>query len=665
MSNSLTRRASLGVLAGAAAGTGAALPAGRVAAANLDPRHVVSHRRRLFTRDPARGVALLLEDGREGVFQWQEGDFTEAVNADPCQAIHVAPSGDPAGAQGVWKRAVDGGVHLAWFGAKFDVERSPSIADATDDSDAWEAALAYLGFIGGGTLHLPHGASKVTREIVISHDGIRIVGTGTRKVYPGRFRPGIRCPSTLVPVHDGRNAIRFVVAKAGGGAFCAENFNLATLEEGAWPEAGFGWEAESAFPYGYTFRRIGIHGFGSAFDSYKGEGLEHAVGAVLIDDCVINRNRWIARSLDKTQFNGFRFTNNKAGQNGYLPKQGGIAISGHDVAIENNILEGTRDAVFVYGAYRDVSVKGNYFEANVGSACVQLRDVLGPYSVGPNNYGLLNYDLIDHKVLLKFCGPGMCIDPYWSYVTHKLPASLTGGTEASKLKNAVDSAEYGFCRMDRMDGANWSIRPPMLSSAVAQDEQGEPVERDINPQTGCAMPVRAFCTSDQTYVKHHFAIAGEIDDWATVSWLFKRQHDNGPLTDPYVSVRVNGETSGGSRDYATFGFSKAWRNGEWCLMTLAIRLEARMSSMQLLFHPHGVKAGAGRVTRYFAPSVYTVADVNDIVPFIDNRQACSVKAPPATGEWMTGDIFYNAAPTLGSTMFVCMQGGSPGVWVAS
>lgn len=664
MNYDLTRRASLGALAGLAAGAGAALPAGVAAAADFDP-HYIADRSRLSDRDPAQGAVLLLEEGREGVFQWQAGDFTEAVIADPRQAIHVAGPGDPAGAQGVWKRITDGSVHLAWFGAKFDVERSSSIADATDDSDAWEAALAYLDFIGGGTLHLPHGASKVTREIVIPYDAIRIVGTGTRKVYPGRFTPGTRCPSTLVPVHNGRNAFRFIVARAGGGAFCAEGFNLATLEDGERPEAAFGWEAEAAFPYGYTFRRLAIHGFGSAFDSYKGAGAEYAVGAVLIDDCVINRNRWIVRSLDKTQFNGFRFTNNKAGQNGYLPGQGGIAISGHDITIENNILEATRDAVLVFGAYRDISVKGNYFEANVGSACVQLRDISGPYLVGPNNYGLMNYEDLDHNVLLKFCGLGMCIDPYWPYVVHKLPGPLTGGRAVSMLKNAVDSSEYGFCRMDRLDGANWSMRPAMLASSVAQIRQGQPVERETNPQTGLAMPVLPFSTSGKTYAEHRVAIAGEAGEWAVASWLFKRQPDGGPVADPYLSMRVNGEISAGSRDYVPYGFSRAWRDGEWCLMTAAIRLQARMSSLQLLLHPHGVEAEEGRATRYLAPSAYTVADINDIVPFIDNRQACSVTAPPVAGEWLAGDILDNAAPVAGVTRFVCTQGGAPGVWVTS
>lgn len=620
----------------------------------------IAHRTSLFDWNRAHGPVLLLEPGHEGIFHWTRGDFTEALRADPQQAIYVASSEDPHGKEGVWKRAVETDIHLSWFGAKCDVQQYSSIAESTDDTEAWKAALDYLGFIGGGTLHLPHGASKVTREITIRHDAIRIVGSGTRKVYPGPFKPGTNCPSTLVPVHNERNAIRFISTTATGGAFCAENFSIATLERGDRPEAAFGWEVQNAFLYGFTFRQIAIHGFSSAFDCYKGEGKEYAVGAVLIDDCVINRNQWIVRSLDKAQFNGFRFTNNKAGQNGYLPREGGIAISGQSVTIENNILEATRDAVFVRGAYSDVSVKGNYFEANVGNACVHLRDILGPYSVGPNNYSLLNDQSIDHKVLLTFCGLGSCIDPYWPFVTHKLPSPLIG-SNVSALKNAVDSAKYGYCRMDRLDGTSWSVPPPMLSSATTTRHT---VKREINPQTGFSMPVREFRSSDISYADHRFTIAGEPGEWAVVSWLFKRRLDGGPPADPYVSIRVNGGVSGGSRDYVAFGFSKSWRDGEWCLMTLAIRLQTRMSSMQLLLHPHGVKAPAGRVTCYLEPSVYTVADVNDILPFIDNRLASSVKAPPTNGEWMTGDVLYNATPAPGATFFVCTEGGSPGTWIA-
>ncbi|MCA0978737.1 hypothetical protein LCM19_10210 [Qipengyuania flava] len=623
----------------------------------------LEHRDQLVSRKPQRGSVLLLEDGREGIFHWHGGDFTEALKADPRQGVFVASSDDPLAARGVWKRAVDTGIRLQWFGAKFDVEQSRSIADATDDTDAWEAALAYLGFTGGGALYLPHGASKVTREIVIPYNSIRIIGSGTRKVYPGKFKPGTKCPSTLVPVHDGRAAFRFLAQKNGDGAFFAENFNLSTLEEGKHPECAFGWDVQAAFFYGYTFSRIGIHGFHSAFDSYKGEGEEYAVGAVVIDDCVINRNRWIVRSLNKTQFNGFRFTNNKAGQNGYLPDQGGIAISGHDVAIENNILEATRDPIFVFGAYRDVSVRGNYFEANVGKACVHLRDIIGPYFVGPNNYGGLDYHNVHHKVLLTFCGLGRCIDPYWPYVTHKLGPSLTGGEAASLLKNSVETGEYGFCRMDQPDGMSWAVRPSMLASASAAGRAAEAIVRETNPHTGVAMPVHSFSTSSRTYIERRAVLPGQTGEWVATSWLFKRIPDNGPPTDIYASMRVDGVISNGSRDYVTYGFSKAWRDGEWCLMTLAIRLQAGMSWIQLLFHPHGVKAGQGRATYHLNPTVYTIADVNDIRPYFDHRQACTVPAPPSTGAWLTGDALSNAAPKEGATKFICTQQGTPGTWV--
>ena len=659
MDDGITRRASLSALA---AGGGFALVADKGSdwAGN---QRCLEHRSQFLVGKPLKGSVLLLEEGREGIFRWHPGDFTDVVKADPRQGVYVAPSDEPSGAQGVWKRTIDSGIHLKWFGAKFDVEQSRSIASATDDTGAWEAALAYLDFTGGGTLHLPHGASKVTQEIVIPHNSIRIIGSGTRKVYPGGFRPGTKCPSTLVPVHSGRAAIRFNVKHSGNGTFCAENFNLATLEKGQKPECAFGWEVQQAFFYGYTFSRIGIHGFHSAFDSFKGKGKENAVGAVVIDNCVINRNRWIARSLDKTQFNAFRFINNKAGQNGYHQGEGGIAISGHDVAIENNIMEGTRDPIFVFGAYRDIIIRGNYFEANVGSACVHLRDILGPYFIGPNNYGTLDYNVIEHKVLLTFCGLGKCIDPYWPYVTHKVGPSLTGGEAASLLKNSVETSEYGFCRMDQPDGINWAVRPPMLTSASTAGRAAEAVARETNPQTGVAMPVHSFSTSSRTYIERRAVLSGQKGEWVVASWLFKRVPDNGPPADIYASMRVDGVISNGSRDYVTYGFSKAWRDGEWCLMTLAIRLLARMSWMQLLFHPHGVKAEPRRSTHHLNPTVYTVADVNDIRPFFDHRQACTVPAPPSTGTWLTGDALSNAAPKEGATKFICTQKGTPGNWV--
>lgn len=602
-----TRRASLGMVVGAATGANVSKPAHALHAASERGAGVlqVAGREDLSRVDRRQEIAFLIERGREGFFRWESGNFVEAIENDREQAIHVPQHDDPTGADGVWKRVVEDGVRLAWFGAKFDVGRVNAIDRASDDSSAWEAALIYLNYIGGGTLYLPQGASKVTRELTIGYDAIRIVGTGTRKVYPGKFSVGKMGPSTLVPVHKGRSAFRFIAPRPGSGSFCAENFNLATLEDRNRPEAAFCWETHRAFLYGFTFRRIGVHGFTSAFDSYKGEGAENAVGAVLIEDCVINRNQWIVRTLNGTQLNGFRFVSNKAGQNGYQPGEGGIAISGHDITIEGNILEGMRDPVTIQGSYRDVQVRGNYFEANVGTACIQLRDILGPYSVGPNNYGMLNYENIDHKVLLKFCGLGECLDPYWPYVVHKLPAPLMGSVPACSLKNRVRSNEYGFCRLDRLNNPIEAafadatrIWPDSASSADRNRKRGDSVQ--------------IYHTSGVGWAAHQYTIEGAAGEWAVMSWLFQRQPDQFSPANPYVSIKVNNGDSGGSRDYVAYGFTQAWRDGEWCLMTAAIRLEVAMSALQILLYPHGMNPNKGRTTRYTIPLVYTVSDISDV-----------------------------------------------------
>lgn len=57
-------------------------------------------------------------DGGEGLFVWLSGDQSSNVAADPQQGIWVAPTGDPTGATGAWKREhVYGVLNLRHFGA--------------------------------------------------------------------------------------------------------------------------------------------------------------------------------------------------------------------------------------------------------------------------------------------------------------------------------------------------------------------------------------------------------------------------------------------------------------------------------------------------------------------------------------------------------------------
>lgn len=555
-------------------------------------------------------------------------------------------------------------VFIVEFGAAFDVSTAANIGAATDDTAAWQAALAYLVTVGGGTLVLPPGASKTTAVIDIPVSvPIRITGSGMRKVYPGVFTVGTECPSTVVPYHTGQSAFRFLASSDGQGGFCGENFNVATLEDATQPNSCFGFETQGAFLYGFTFRQIGIHGFkksgsGYPFELYFSGGSERAVGAVVINNCTINRNNWIVKTQSTCQFNGFYFTNNKAGQNGFTTGLGGLDISGHNIVIENNILESNRDAVKLSGAYQSVIVKNNYFEANVGTACIQISDALS-YEVGPNNYHLVTTTV---KVLLSFTGMGICLDAFWAQGPNKPNVPLIG-TQAQNNRNTsipTDPAitdNLGFYQFDGPGGLDVFQKPDLLASVTTRVSS---IVRDQNPFSGEPMPMQEYTTTGTGIVSMTQTIAGSSGEWVVASILFKRTPDGGTAgQNPFLTLNVNNTAGSGTRDMPGFNWHRYWRDGEFCLLTGAIHLNTAMTSLGVYFYPHGVSPTAGRVTRYLRPFVYTVSDINKARPALDHFTMQSVTAAPTTGTWVTGDMLIRSA----GGFYCCTAGGSPGTWL--
>lgn len=551
-------------------------------------------------------------------------------------------------------------------GAPANVKDFGAVGDGvSDDTAAINLALAYLESIGGGTLYFPNGTYKTTSEILIDVSQIRLVGTSKRAVYPGVFVPSPNTPSTIMPVHSGRNAIRFYsTTVAAITAFTAQGINVATLETGSVPIAAFGWDCTGAgaFQRDFTFDECGIYGFTSTFDVY-GVGTYSEMGLLKVRNCNINRNTWIARTLNGTQWNGFVFRDNEAGQNGYLVGQGGIAISAHACTIENNCMEGMRDPVKVSGSYRGVQVVGNYFEANVGRACVELDNVRGPYFVGPNTYLAISDAAIAHKVLIKDCGLGLSVDPYWSSGLHKSQLPLLGADAASGdnvLNNTVSSADYGFYRVDRLDGALY-LREPQYSTIATQ--RVTVAARELDPQSGQPMPVQEYTTSGAGAVALTYSITGNSGQWVVVSWMLKQQPGYS-TADPYISLSVNGSGAAGSRDYPIYWWTNFWRSGEWALITCAIKIGTSMTSLGVTVFPHGVYPAAGLVSRFLRPVVYTVDDINKAIPYIDEWTARSTVGTPGAGTWKQGDSLFNAAPSAGGQgKFLCTVAGTPGTWV--
>ena len=111
---------------------------------------LVTTRTALAAAMPQR-VAVLNEEGREGLFVFKAGNLSALVAADAAQGIYVAPAGDPSGASGAWLRKYDGPVSVKWFGATGD--------GTTDDSGAFTAAIAFLNAVAVNSLILEYKAS--------------------------------------------------------------------------------------------------------------------------------------------------------------------------------------------------------------------------------------------------------------------------------------------------------------------------------------------------------------------------------------------------------------------------------------------------------------------------------------------------------------------------
>lgn len=108
---------------------------------------------------------FLTEPGREGKWIFKTGDFSAEVANDPLQGIYVARAGDPTGATGALLRHFDGPINVSWFGAAVD--------GATDDSAAWQAAIAFMGAGYASALTAPPGTS-VAAEIPLQYPDVNI-----------------------------------------------------------------------------------------------------------------------------------------------------------------------------------------------------------------------------------------------------------------------------------------------------------------------------------------------------------------------------------------------------------------------------------------------------------------------------------------------------------
>ncbi|TWA55653.1 endosialidase-like protein [Sinorhizobium medicae] len=119
----------------------------------LDTAPYVATRTALKALNTAKDtVAVLTEDGREGVFRWIAGDYSDQITADSLEGIYVKADAIASSA-GAWVRqggwAVTG-AQAEWFGAVADYNTSTGAG--TDNTATFNAAFAVVPFVtaGGG-----------------------------------------------------------------------------------------------------------------------------------------------------------------------------------------------------------------------------------------------------------------------------------------------------------------------------------------------------------------------------------------------------------------------------------------------------------------------------------------------------------------------------------
>ena len=174
------------------------------------------------------------------------------------------------------------------YNAKCDATWDGTTLTGTDDSDAWDAALADIAAAGGGKLWVP-GKSRCNRTIAATIDGLTIVGDVGRK-------------SQMLVGHDGIGLdIDAALNNLPNGKFCTQGFGIVyangnTLDGNGFPtEDAVGTALKLTNVYGSTFIDLFIEGFDKSHILHD--------SAILTFIGFTDRNCWTGR-----QFTGYTNT---------------------------------------------------------------------------------------------------------------------------------------------------------------------------------------------------------------------------------------------------------------------------------------------------------------------------------------------------------------------
>lgn len=180
-----------------------------IAALNASDMPSAETRTALATLDSATyPTAYLLEEGREGIFQWDASDLSALVTVDTQQGVYVAPASAPTGVSGAWVRRLAGKTCTPeMFGAVGDgvtddtaaLRGLSAVLSATDGG--WVECRAGAVYLGG--LQTTGGSNYLTGQALLYANGVSffgVRGNGATIKFKSGMRFGAFDPATGLPI---------------------------------------------------------------------------------------------------------------------------------------------------------------------------------------------------------------------------------------------------------------------------------------------------------------------------------------------------------------------------------------------------------------------------------------------------------------------------------
>lgn len=305
-------------------------------------------------------------DNGHGNFWWDQSDQSAAVANDPAQILIAAPSSDPTGASGAWRRlgSERGLINVFWAGGAGDsVLASTHYADlpaiqaayphalSTGDQMDWLATQAILNAYPGRIVYLPGGAGiyRWNRGINIYDTGSGIYGDGHGQSYVYFTHPTEDC------IYAGPED---PVATANISRVTLSNFRIACTVSNP---TGTGVEFRQVFSGDINY--FHIYGFPISIFTAGGTGNTYE----RIDGRANVANTYVAGSCI------MKFTASDRGLNGWQP------CYSHQVGKTYFSAEGTLESVIELGMGDDVKFGQGYWKAGVNG--VILRPDAGGYGM--------------------------------------------------------------------------------------------------------------------------------------------------------------------------------------------------------------------------------------------------------------------------------------------